>query len=176
MDKIWHCGIIKYLQKKGLAPKDIHADMVATLGDDAPALSTVEKWAAEFKSRGRESLEDDPRSGCPVSATTQENIDHVHHMVMDDRCLTVNQKADAVAISCKRVKNILHQELGMLKVSARWVPRLLIPAQKHTKLVMSQANLTFFETNPNSFLEHFLTQDECWVHYFEAETKWQSMQ
>ena len=30
MDKIWHRGVIKYLHKKGLAPKDIHADMVAT--------------------------------------------------------------------------------------------------------------------------------------------------
>ena len=88
IDKIWHCGIIKYLQKKVLAPKDIHANMDATLGDDALALSTVKKWAAEFK-RGRESLKDDPKSGCPVSATTQENIDRVHHIVMDDRCLIV---------------------------------------------------------------------------------------
>ena len=55
MDKIWHRSIIKYLQKKGLVPKDIHTDMVATLGDDAPALSTVKKWAAVFN-RGRESL------------------------------------------------------------------------------------------------------------------------
>ena len=87
IDKIWHCGIIKYLLKKGLAPKDIYADMVATLGDDGPALSTVKNWAAEFKT-GKESLEDDSRSGCPASATTQENINCVHHMVMDDRCLT----------------------------------------------------------------------------------------
>lgn len=43
MDKIWHCSIIKYLQKKGLAPKDIHDDMVAILGGDAPILSTVQK-------------------------------------------------------------------------------------------------------------------------------------
>lgn len=175
MDKIWHRGVIKYLQKKGLTPKDIHADMVATLGDDAPALSTVKKWAAEFK-RGRESLEDDPRSGRPASASTQENIDRVHHMVMDDRRLTVNQIADAVAISRERVENILHKELGMSKVSARWVPRLLTPDQKHTRLVMSQANLVLLEADPDSFLERFLTQDECWVHHFEAETKRQSMQ
>ena len=32
--------------------------MFSTLGDDAAALSTVKKWAADFK-RGRESLEDD---------------------------------------------------------------------------------------------------------------------
>ena len=135
----------------------------------------MKKWAAEFK-RGRESLEDDPRSGRPASATTQENINRVHHMVMDDRRLTVNQIADAVAISRERVENILHQELDMSKVSAGWVPRLLTPAQKHTRLVMSPANLAFFETNSDSFLERFLTQDECWVHHFEPEIKHQSMQ
>ena len=32
---------------------------------------------------------------------------------MDDRHLKVNQIADVVAISCERVENILHQELGM---------------------------------------------------------------
>ena len=146
MDKIWHCGINKYIQKKGLTPKDIHTNMVAALGDDAPALSTVKKWAAEFK-KGRESLEDDPRSGHPASATTQKNIDHVYHMVMDDRCLTVNQIAYAVAIFHERVENILHQELGMSKVSGQWVPCLLTPAQKHTWLVMLQTNLAFFDMN-----------------------------
>lgn len=34
MDKVWHHGAFKYLQKKPLAPKDIHADMVTILGDD----------------------------------------------------------------------------------------------------------------------------------------------
>ena len=71
---------------------------------------------------GRESLKDDPRPGHPASATIQENINHVHHMVMNDRHLTVNQIADAVAISHERVETILHQELGMSKVSAQWVP------------------------------------------------------
>ena len=70
--------------------------MVATLGDDAPALSTVKKWEAKFK-RGRESLEDDPRSGRPASATTQENIDRVHHMVLDDRRFTVPGLFDLIA-------------------------------------------------------------------------------
>ena len=41
-------SIIIYLEK-GLTTKEIHADMVSTLGDNAPALSTVKKWAAEFK-------------------------------------------------------------------------------------------------------------------------------
>ena len=88
----------------------------------------------------------------------------------------VNQIANAVSISRERVQNILHNELGMLKVSARWVPRLLTPDQNHTRLVMSQANLAFFEADPANFLERFFTQEECWVHHFKAETKRQSMQ
>lgn len=46
--KIWHPGVIKYLQEKGLAPRNIYTDMVPTKGDDTPGLSTVQKWVAEF--------------------------------------------------------------------------------------------------------------------------------
>ena len=53
MDKIWHRGVIRYLQKKGLTTKEIHIDMVSTLGDDAPALSTVKKWEQISRGGGR---------------------------------------------------------------------------------------------------------------------------
>ena len=154
MDKIWHRGVIRYLQKKGLTTKKYHADMFSTLGDDAPALSTVKKWAAEFK-RGRESLEDDPRSGRPSTATTQENIDHIHQMVINDIRLTISHLANVISISRERVENILHNELGMSKVSARWVPRLLTPDQKLTRLVMSEANLARFKADQIVLLSVF---------------------
>ncbi|XP_076065286.1 protein GVQW3-like [Oratosquilla oratoria] len=149
--------------------------MATTLGDNALALSTVQKWAAEFK-RGRENLEDDLRGGRPATATTQENNDRIHHIVMDERRLTVNQMANTVSISRERIENILHKELEMSKVSARWVPRLLTSDQKYTRLVMSEVNLTLFEVDPVSFLERFFAQDECWIYHFEPETKWQSTQ
>ena len=28
-----------------------------------------------------------------------------------------------------------------------------------------------FEADPDSFVERFLAQDECWVHQFKPETK-----
>ena len=155
MDKIWHRGVIRYLQKKGLTTKEIHANMVSTLGDYAPALSTVKKWAVEFM-RGRESLEDDPRSERPSTATTQEHIDRIHQMVMKDRRLTISHLANVISISRERVENILHNELGMSKVSARWVPRLLTPDQKLTKLVMSETNLARFEADPDRFVLFYL--------------------
>ena len=97
-------------------------------------------------------------------------------MVMNDRRLTISHLANVISISRERVENILHNELGMSKVSARWVPRLLTSDQKLTRLVMSEANLARFEADPDRFVERFLTQDECCVHHFEPETKRQSMQ
>ncbi|XP_041369556.1 protein GVQW3-like [Gigantopelta aegis] len=77
MDNIGHRAVIPYLSHKGLTPKEIHEDMVITVGEDAPSYSMVKTWAAEFK-RGRESLEDDTRLGRPVTVTTQETIANIH--------------------------------------------------------------------------------------------------
>ena len=74
---------------------------------------------------GKESLEDDDRCERPTTAKSEKNIAHVHRVMIDDRRLTVNQIANTVGITRERVKNILHYELGMSKVSARWVPWLL---------------------------------------------------
>ena len=41
-------------------------------------------------------------------ATTEENIAHVHTVVKDDRCLTVNQTANTGGIFHERINNILH--------------------------------------------------------------------
>ena len=86
MDKISERAVIQYLHKKGLTPKDIH-NMVATLGKDAPSYVTVKRWVAEFK-HGRQSLEDDPRPGKPVTVATPEMVNKVHDIVMTDRRVT----------------------------------------------------------------------------------------
>ena len=44
-----------------------------------------------------------------------------------------------------RVENILQNEFGVSKVSARWVAPLLTPEQKLTRLILSQVNLTIFD-------------------------------
>ena len=37
MDNISHRAVIRYLGLEGLSPKEIHEDMVVTLGENAPS-------------------------------------------------------------------------------------------------------------------------------------------
>ena len=48
----------------------------------------MQQLAAKFK-RGRDSSEDELRSSRPKTLTTDEQIDVIHSMVLDDRPLTV---------------------------------------------------------------------------------------
>ena len=74
---------------------------------------------------------------------------------MGDRHLTMNQIASAFGISREQVEDIQRNELGMSNVSARWVPRLLTPDQKLTRLTLSEANMAIFEAGQGSFLAVF---------------------
>ena len=175
MDNIGERAVIQYLYKKGLTPKDIHNDMVALLGKDAPSYATVKRWVVEFK-RSRQSVEDDTCPGRPVTVAMPEMVNKVHDIVMTDRRVTERYIASTVGISQVRVHSILTEDLEMRKLSARWVPRLRTVDQKHTRRTLSRTNLNLFEEDPANFLKRFVTTDETWVHYFTPEAIQQSKQ
>ena len=103
---------ITFFVKKGLMPTKIYNEVKNVLGEAGPSFPTVKKWATEFK-RGRTSLEDDPRTGRPKSATTPEIINKVHDIVLEDHRLKVSEIVKPVGISDERVHHILTEELGI---------------------------------------------------------------
>ena len=84
MKKLEIRAVIKYFCRKGMAPKEILEDFMERSWEGVSILSTVKKWAAEFK-RGRETFEDGGRSGRPKDVTAVENVKVVHNLVMCDR-------------------------------------------------------------------------------------------
>jgi len=71
-----------------MSGKAIQDDMLATLGDNAPAYSVVKSWLVEFKS-GRNSVDDEHHSGCPKDAASTENVQIVNDMLKEDRRLAI---------------------------------------------------------------------------------------
>ena len=162
--------VIKCFCKTEKHPKKIHEDFIETLGKKSPSYSTVKKWAAEFK-RGRESVEDDRRSGHPKDATTDEKVKVVHTLVMCDRRQDLGSVASEVGISFGAVQSILTSTVGMSNVLVRWVLGMLTDDQKRTRLNISRyLQSRYNEDDPGDFIEQVVTQDETWVH-FDPESK-----
>ena len=104
MEKVWAGK--KYLCKKGLSSKEIHEDFIETLGKESPSYSTAKKWAAEFR-RESDNTEDDEWSGRPNEAITDENVEIVHSLVMNDRRRNLRDIASEVGIRFGAVQSIL---------------------------------------------------------------------
>jgi len=88
----------------------------------------------------------------------------------------VRKIAEIIGISKERVGYILHEELDMRKLCARWVPRLLTADQKRTRMKISEQCLEHFNKNRTDFVHRFITMDETWIHHYTPESKQQSNQ
>jgi histone-lysine N-methyltransferase SETMAR len=173
--QISYRAVIQFLTLEKTPPKEIHERMLKVYGNDCPSYSTIKNWAAEFH-RGRNSLEDEERSGRPCEAVTEENVRAVEELVMEDRRSSVHSLAMALGISVGSVEIILHKHLGMSKVCARWVPRMLDPEMKMRRVQAAEENLEVMDHSWNVFKRRFLTGDETWIHHYDPESKQESMQ
>ena len=81
--------------------------------------------------------------------------------------------AHALGISHGSVLTILHDRLGMRKLTARWVPKSLSDEQMATTASVCSTLLKHFRSK-DYFLLRLVTVDETWVHYYEAENKAES--
>ncbi len=76
----------------------------------------------------------------------------------------------------KVIFNILHQDLGPEKKSARWVPKLLNYEQKQERVQVCSDFIATVHLQSRSMLECIMTMDETIVSYHTLETKKKSKQ
>ena len=97
-------------------------------GDSCLANSAISKWMRRFKD-GKESTEDDKYTGKPVTITTEKKVAEIQEFILEDRRVTVETVVRHFGILYGTAQDIMTNKLGMRLVSARWVPRLLLPDQ-----------------------------------------------
>jgi len=86
------------------------------------------------------------------TVTTPEIIDQIHELILEDRRISVKSIAEQLSISRERVGSIIHEDLDMRKLSAKWIPKCLNANQKHQRWQSSEQILKFFRRDPNDFL------------------------
>jgi len=70
------------------------------------------------------SIQDQPYSSCPLTASTEPNKKRVDEIIKEDRHVTLDAIATKLGIGHNVVQEMIGS-LGYLKICAHWVPRLL---------------------------------------------------
>jgi len=87
---------------------------------------------AQFK-RDDFSTCDAPRPGRPKTVTTPEITDQIHELILEDCRISAKLIAEQLRISREQVGPIIHEDLDMRKISAKWVPKCLHADQKRQR-------------------------------------------
>ena len=93
-------------------PTEIHADLQKVYGNGALKYATVCKWVCRFND-GRESVENDPLVGRPVSVLTEKNVATVKTLIEEDACYTVQEIEELSGIRSSSVLKILREQPGL---------------------------------------------------------------
>jgi histone-lysine N-methyltransferase SETMAR len=154
---------IKYRTVLGASAASIIDDLNKVHGDSALRKSTVYEWIDRFK-HGRDSIEDDPRSGRPVTETTEENIQRVQALIEEDRHLSYSDLEALTSLSHGTIHTILHDHLKLRKIAARWLPHELTAQNQAKRLNFAKACLEKLESNQWR-LDQIITGDESWFYH-----------
>ena len=119
-------------------------------------------------------MEDDKHTGRPVTITTEKKVAEIQEFILEDRRVTVETVTRHSDISYGTAQDIMTNKLGMRRVSARWVPCLLLLDQMGQRVKRCHEYCQCYNAEGKNFLNRIITCDETWIHIFELESKQQS--
>jgi hypothetical protein len=131
-------SIVLYLNRKGLTAQIIHDNLVATLGEEATAYSTVTDYLRAVRNI--------PRDAILFSATTSPHIDESDQAIV--RALeellvsSVRQLSRATPIPKTTVYRRLSERIGCTARHLRWSPPIPSDDQKVIQVQCSRSLLT----------------------------------
>jgi predicted transcriptional regulator len=86
-------------------------------------------------------------------------------VVVADRGIRVSIIVDELGVSEATILKILHEGLGMSKISECWIPKLLNSEQKLCRQQICEENLEALSAEE---LFSKVIGDETWVHYWDT--------
>ncbi|UYV61769.1 hypothetical protein LAZ67_1006441 [Cordylochernes scorpioides] len=106
--------------------------------------SNVYRWYKKF-SEG-----DEERAGRPSTSTTDEKNNEVEKMILANRRITVREVAEDLNISIGSCHSIFVNDLGMRRVAAKFVPKLLNCDQKQLRMNIANKMLDSVRDDPKN--------------------------
>lgn len=169
MEKFEYRAYIKTRAILGITALEISNELKTAHGDQAPAYSTIAKWAKLFR-EGRDDLEDDPRSGHPITMHTKANIELVKAHIDMDPHATYDEMEAATFINKFTLYQIIHESLKLRKLASRWIPHLLTDENREKRVNACHENLSKFKEGKWRLCD-VVTGDESWFNWKQVGRK-----
>jgi len=164
---------LKFCFLLGKTPTESLEMLQKAFKEQALSCARVFEWFSRFK-KGDLSIEDQPHTGRPSSSWKDENITKIREKLNEDLCYTIDELLEVTGVSWSSVQRILTQDLGMRRVAAKFVPRLLTEDQWKSRLTVCQDLKRELENDRN--LSKVITGDESWCYGYDPENKQASSQ
>jgi hypothetical protein len=147
--------IVAYLSLKGMLAREIHDDIVATLGPDAVSYSSVTRYLCEARF---------PLSKPePHPADVQRDLDDSDQAILtaleDNPFASVRQLSQLIHLPSTTIDRPLTQSLGFVARHFRWVPHALSDAQKGERVNLSRRLLRMLEVQRDRAWHDIVTLD-----------------
>jgi histone-lysine N-methyltransferase SETMAR len=158
----------------GKSGQEIYHHLCSIHGAEAVSRMTVYRWVEQFES-GRTNLADLPRSGRPSAPSSKALADRILDLLEEDCRMTIREIADRLDTPRSTVHLCL-TNMNFVKLSARWVPKLLTADMRLQRQQTCQGNLNLVSQRGgwNQFRQLIVTGDETWVPHFDPPTKQES--
>jgi hypothetical protein len=175
-----HCSMtgarnfVADLARAGKGYQEIKVMVDAAYSDQSLQKTAI--YAIIKKVKAGESAADMRHLNPKKTVRTPELIASVAAAIEEDRRLSMETIAATHGVSEKMIFNILHQDLGLEKKSARWVPKLLSEEQKQERIRVCSDFIAAVHRRSKAMLDAIVTMDKTMVSYHTPETKKQSKQ
>lgn len=99
---------------------------------------------------------------------------------MENWQISLDEIEEETGISHGSIMVILHENLHMNKVCAKWILKKRKDEMKQHRVTISIALLTRYNLDPQDFPYRLVTCDETWIYLYDAEStqelmKWKHM-
>ena len=131
--------------------------------------TSVFEWHKRFK-EGRESVRDDERGGRSKEVRTPELIGQIKNFMDKDHRVSIETISAQFDLSVRTVHTIIHEELKMKKICAKFVPRVLREDQKERHCHDSREMVKLINSDP-TVLHALVTCDETRIYCYDPETE-----
>ena len=107
--------------------------MEKVFGVDCLSRSCINDWFKRFQEGGK-ALEDDERSGLPRNVVNEENEEIVREFIRKEPKSSLKYMESELGISAASTYRIVTENLGYIKVCAKFVAHTLKPHEKDLRI------------------------------------------